>query len=382
MRKKLVYIILLIGGLACKEKYELPYAGPSKGYLVVDGVINSGQGPTAIRLSRTLALVDSVGSRNELRATVRVEGEDNSQYPLMESNGGLYTATQLALNNSVKYRLYIRTTDGKEYVSDYRNVIQTPPIDSVEWVREDGGVQFYINTHDPLNKTLYYRWEYEETWEFHSVYPARLKWIHDPRTLLITKVVPNDADSVPKMFTCWQFAKSTNLLIGSSVKLSRDTIHLPIHFIPEDSWKISVLYSMLLRQFAMSKDGYEFLQRMKKNTEQVGSLFDAQPSELVGNIHCVSNPAEPVIGFIETASMHEKRIFIRRSQVPDWKYRMFCEEISVVNTPDSLNERGYMLPTDVASLSPRGDTLRVNVSDPDCVDCRRRGTNKKPPYWP
>ena len=124
MRKKFVYTVLLIAGLACKEKYDLPYAGPSRGYLVVDGIINSGQGPTTIRLSRTLALVDSVGSRTELRAIVRVEGEDNSKFPLIESTGGIYSAPQLALNNSIKYRLYIRTTDGKEYISDYRNVIQ------------------------------------------------------------------------------------------------------------------------------------------------------------------------------------------------------------------------------------------------------------------
>src|SRR5688572_25707393 len=157
MRKKFVYTVLLIAGLACKEKYDLPYAGPSRGYLVVDGIINSGQGPTTIRLSRTLALVDSVGSRTELRAIVRVEGEDNSKFPLIESTGGIYSAPQLALNNSIKYRLYIRTTDGKEYISDYRNVIQTPPIDSLQWVREEDGLQFFINTHDPQNKTFYYR---------------------------------------------------------------------------------------------------------------------------------------------------------------------------------------------------------------------------------
>jgi hypothetical protein len=382
MRKLIIYILILVtASTACKEKYVLPGGSPQTGYLVIDGVINSGQGSTTLRLTRTLGLVDSVAFRHESDANVRVEGDDNSTHPLNELQDGVYHHPQLALNGSVKYRLHINTRDGREYISDYSPVMRTPPIDSISWERPEEGVLIYVNTHDPQNKTLYYRWEYEETWQFHSAFASNIQFKRGPNGDPYD-VEPRDPVESQRMYTCWKSENSTNLLIGSSARLSRDTIHLPLLMVPAGSWKISAIYSILVRQYATSRAGYEFLQRMKKNTEQVGSLFDAQPSELTGNVRCVSDPSEPVIGFVDVADAQVKRIFIRRGEVSPWNYRQPCTEESILNHPDTLVVFGYQIPTTVALTSPRGDTVRIFVSQPDCVDCRLRGTDIKPSFWP
>jgi hypothetical protein len=381
MRKIILYLFLLTVIAACKEKYDLPYAGPAAGYLVIDGVINSGSGPTTLRLTRSLALVDSVAFRFVTSAIVRVEGEDNSSQSLTESSGGVYSSPQLTFNDAVKYRLHINTPDGKEYISDYVPVMRTPDIDSISWEKEEDGVVIFVNTHDAQNKTLYYRWEYEETWEIHSDYYSLLIFETD-QDGNPTDVDPRDQVESQQMYTCYPNSRSVNLLIGSSAKLSRDTIHLPIQKIPQADVKISVLYSILVRQYALSRGGFEYLQRMKKNTEQVGSLFDAQPSELVGNIKCVTDPAEPVIGYVDIADAKLKRTFIKRSEVLPWDYRTGCYETEVVNFPDSLELWATFIPTTVAKTSPLGDTLAVFVSPPECADCRLRGTHIKPSFWP
>ncbi len=381
MKRIILYCFLLTIAAACKEKYVLPGGSPTTGYLVIDGVINSGQGPTTLHLTRTLGLVDSVNFRNETGANVRVEGEDNTSYPLIEFREGRYNSPQLPLNGNVKYRLHINTSDGREYVSDYSPVMRTPPIDSISWERPNDDVLFFINTHDPQDNTRYYRWEYEETWQFHSSYESYLQYVYNSFGEPI-KVEPRDYAETVMMYTCWQGGNSTNLLIGSSARLSRDTIHLPLLLIPNGSWKISAMYSILVRQYAVSKGGYEFLQRMKKNTEQVGSLFDAQPSELRGNVRCVTDPRELVIGYVDIADAQEKRIFVRRSQVSPWNYRQPCVEENILNVPDTLAVYASYIPTNVALLSNRGDTLRIFASLPDCVDCRFRGTPVKPSFWP
>lgn len=381
MRKIFIGIVLWAATAACKEKYDLPYTGPAAGYLVVDGVINSGQGPTSFRITRTVALVDSVNIRNEVLAHVEVEGEDNSHQVLSETSPGLYRADQLTLQDGVKYRLRIQTDDGKVYLSDYRPARKTPAIDSLPWERTDDGLTLFVNTHDPQNNTHYYRWEFEETWEFHSSFWSLIRYEYDGPDRVID-VDPRPASEAEKMYKCWQSSRSTAILIGSSTKLSRDTIHLPFHFIERPSWKLSVLYSILVRQYAISREGYEFLQRMKKNTEQVGTLFDAQPSELVGNIRCESDPSEPVIGFVEVTEAKEKRIFIRNAEVAPWVYSTGCQQLNVPNDPDSLTEWRAMMPTDVSELSMRGDTLRIFIAAPVCVDCTMRGTNTKPDFWP
>lgn len=379
MRRALLYILLLTAFGACKEKYDLPYSGPATGYLVVDGTINSGQGPTNIRITRTLALVDSIAFRNETGAAVVVEGENNTQFPLFESGSGVYSNPQLNLQQDVSYRLRIQTSEGKVYHSEFTPNKKTPEIDDISWERSDRGVELYIDTHDPQDNTRYYKWDYEETWEFHSAYLSMLTYVYNAFGEPVN-VAERPYDEIMKMYTCWQRESSSNILVGSSAKLSRDTIHLPLKYVENDSWKISVLYSILVRQHALSAAGYEFLQRMKKNTEQVGSLFDAQPSELVGNIKSDEDPQETVIGFVEVSEAKEKRIFIRRNQVIPWNYRQGCVEESILNHPDSL--RGGLIPTSPHILSPFGAVIRFYASAPFCVDCRTRGSNVKPSFWP
>ena len=381
MKKIILYAFFLTIAAACKEKYVLPGGSPSTGYLVIDGVINSGQGPTTLRLTRTLGLVDSVAFRFEEGANVRVEGEDNSTHLLMQQSPGVYYNPQLTLNDDVKYRLHVNTADGREYVSDYSPVLNTPPIDSISWERPEDNVLLFINTHDPENNTWYYRWEYEETWQFHSAFRSHLEYLYDGRGQPYN-VGPRDPAETDAMFTCWSGETSANLHIGSSARLMRDTIHLPLLLIPQGSWKIGVLYSILVRQYAVSRAGYEFLQRMKKNTEQVGSLFDAQPSELRGNVRCVTDPKEPVIGFVDIADAQEKRLFIKRSEVSPWNYRQACIEENALNQRDTLAYYASYIPTSVAEYNSRGDTVRIFVTLPDCADCRLRGTPIKPSFWP
>jgi hypothetical protein len=378
--RKLAYCCLTILLLCCKEKYDAPVKVPVTGYLVIEGYV-SANGPAELHISRSIPLNDTARLINETLAKVQLQGKDNTTYALGESAGGMYTNTQLTLNNSLQYRLYIKTKDGKEYASDYVNVKTAPAIDSVGWLRENGGLQFYINTHDPKNNTWYYRWETEETWEFHSSYLSALDFNRNPVSNRIIGVKWRRPDMLPEYswYTCWKNENSTNIILGSSAKLSIDSIHKSLVYIEPGSWKLSVLYSLLVKQYALSKEEYEFLSKMKSNTEETGSIFGHQPSELKGNIHCLTNAAEPVIGYFGIANRQEKRIWIRQSDVPDWRYYMQCESYEVpVDSAEYY--QGYM-PTMPVTYGPAGIETYLGVV-PVCVDCRIRGTNVKPSFWP
>lgn len=381
--KKLLYSCIVLLGLGCKERFEPPVTQPVNGYLVVDGTINSGTGPTNVRLSRAISLADSIQQRNEYNAIVRVEGEDNTQQPLSEISPGLYSSPQLTISPNVKYRLYIKTSEGKEYRSDFADAIKTPLIDSIRWEQTANGLDIYINAHDPQNNTRYYRWEWVETWEFHSSYTSQLDYLKNSAGEYIEvdfKYPDKSADT--NIYVCWNTLYSTNILIGSTAKLARDSVDLPIHFIPRASKKISVLYSILVKQHALSRNGHEFLSRMKKNTESTGTLFDAQPSELVGNIHAVNDPLEVVIGYVDVADIHEKRIFIRPADLDNWGYRSGCSEQLIVNHPDSIRIYSYLTPTMVAETTMAGTIKTFYGSDPHCVICTLSGVHEKPPFWP
>jgi hypothetical protein len=319
---------------------------------------------------------------NETLAKVQLQGRDNSIYNFTEAAGGNYTFTQLNLNASQQYRLYIKTREGKEYASDYVKVKIAPPIDSVRWIRENGGgMQIYVNTHDPKNNTWYYRWTTEETWEFHSVFYTSITYSRDATNRINgVKWRRPDGQVEPKLFTCWKGENSTSLILGSSARLSVDSIYKPLIFIPYSSWKLSVLYSLMVKQYALSKEEYEFLAKMKTNSEETGNVFGRQPSELKGNIHCLSNPAEPVIGYIGIANRQEKRIWISRSDVPDWRYSMQCETHDV--SRDSAEFYSNFTPTSPTEIDAFGVIQFYVAATPSCVDCTLRGSNVKPSFWP
>lgn len=389
MKKALAAILIIILFGTCKEKYVSPANTPETGYLVVEGVISAGTGLTNIVLKRTTKL-DSITIVYEKGATVFVEGEDNTKFNLQESSTGNYNSSGLGLNNAIKYRLNILTLDGKKYQSDFVPVQSTPPIDSISLKQDSLGAHFFINTHDPTNHTKYYQWDYTETWEYHSPYSTLLKYeeINTPQGIRY-KLVFRDPILVSfdtTIIKCWQSNYSKNILIGSTVSLNENKINLPLNFIPTGSIKMAVLYSINTRQYSLSEGKYFFLQKMKKNTESTGSVFDAQPSELVGNIHCITNPSDPVIGYVDICQIQEKRIFISNSQLPKWNYETPCRQIEILNTLDSITyaHTQGLVATTTASIGipgPFGHPGTYYFTTPECLDCTLTGTNKRPPFW-
>jgi hypothetical protein len=382
-RKKILWCVAwLLAGLSCRDPYNPPIITKDYNYLVVEGFIDNGTTPTHIRLTRTRRLGLESRIVPEFKAQVCVIGEGTESYTFSEGDEGDYFTT-LTLDNAKQYKLHIKTADGGEYLSDPVSLRKSPPIDSVYWQKNPGEVNIYLTTHDPQNNTKYYRWEYEETWQYHMYDTSFFEF--KPNLL---KVVPRDT---PLVNVCWRTTPSTNILLGSTIKYTEDLISgFPLVKITEnsvDAWKLADLYSILVKQYAFTKEAFAYWQNMKKNTEQMGTIFDPQPSELKGNIHCVSNPTEIVVGYISGGTSESKRIFIK---VPRWTYEVPCSD----STQRRLQKLEMFLPADTIGpfIEPYVPMREVKVgnivigyqsADYICADCRAyKGINRKPSYWP
>ena len=114
-----------------------------------------------------------------------------------------------------------------------------------------------------------------------------------------------------QVFRCWTIDTSEEIFLFSTAGLSSDVVfENPLVHIPYASQQLSVVYSILVTQYALTKEAYEFWQNLKKNTEQLGTIFDPQPFADYGNMHCLSDPQEPVIGFISACTTQQQRIYI------------------------------------------------------------------------
>ena len=371
-----VFVLILVSGFGCRQVYTPPNTGANVHYLVVDGIIVSGNDTTVINLSRAQPISDSIYyfmPIPETGASVSLTGTGGDSYVLPETSPGRYAISQLFLNNAESYRLKIMTTDGKQYLSDSIPIIQTPPIDSVSWVEQNDGVHIYVNTHDPRNNTRYYRWKYTQTWQYQATYGSEYYYQNG-------EVIPRDTNQY--VFNCWQTNQSTSLLIGSSADLTQDLISLqPLVVIPQGSQALSLKYSIQVEQFALSSASYSYWQLLLQNTEQQGSLFDPLPSQLPGNIHNISNPAEPVLGFVGASTLQSERIFINNSQLPTWGYIPLRGCALYLVPPDSF---AFYFGIGYVPVTPNPPPVGGYYSAfSECVDCTLQGgTNVRPSFWP
>lgn len=391
--EKLILGVLIFTG--CKKPYNPPVITAPNSYLVVEGYIAPGADSTIIKLSRTVGLLNK-GSKNPLTgAIVTVESDQNNSYPLTEGRHGQYFSPGLNLDITKKYRLRIKTADNQQYLSDFVAVKNSPPVDSVTYQVKNNGIEIYVNAHDPNNSTRYYRWDYIETWRFHSAYNSF--WKSNGDTVLLRDVI-ND-----QIYTCWRSDTPSTIVLGSSAKLARDVIAAnPVTFVPSTSIKLGNEYSVLIRQYALTADAYSFWQNLKKTSEQLGSIFDAQPSQINGNIHCITNPSQPVIGYVTVGAVSSNRLFVFNRDLPAWppvKDVPDCDSMGylyqyhdkgsgfIINQVDQyINyHRGAthpLIPLD--GIFPKMGLFKIlgfTAADSICVDCTMRGTNKQPSYW-
>jgi hypothetical protein len=382
-----VFCLLITVIIACKKLINTPVTNTSYNYLVVNGFINSGD-TTTINLSRTVKLSDSVGYVPELNATVSIEGSQSGTYNLLSAGKGNYKSAPVTLSSGQNYRLKIITGNGKQYVSDYVPVKNSPPIDSISYVAGATGVQINANTHDASNITRYYKWDYKETYIIHSAYYSHYIVVNHDTTAV------RSADQ--QIYQCWASDTSSSIVLGSSAALSKDVISSQaITLVPSTSDKIHIRYSILVNQLALTADAFNYYQQLQKNTEQIGTIFDAQPSALSGNIYCVNTPSEIVIGYITAGAATQSRIFIDSSNLPHYTVAnnapcpldtLLYRRVIIFPTGGGSVQRevhdliypGNQIPVDKVGDYPTGG---FSAAFPMCVDCTLRGTNKQPTFW-
>lgn len=372
---KYYFLMLIAGmGLQCVKPYNPPVLKSGNNYLVVDGFINTGANQsTTITLGRSRNLTDStIISQPELNASVSIRSDNGNIYPLVANGDGIYTSAPLNLDNTKTYQLVIATSNGDQYNSDLVAGIQTPAIDSLTW-EQPNDLGIYLYTHDPLNKTHYYKWTYTETWQYNS----RLSTLYSVANNLIFI-----CDTTNQIDSCWKNGMSTDVLIGSSVALSQDVIdHQQINIIPQNDERLGTRYSMLVTQTGISPEAYQYWQIVQENSQNRGGLFDLQPGQLNGNIHSLSNPNEPVIGFVSVATSQQLRIFITNKELNNWMIdQSDCALTFIPQNSVDFRIYDYEDPEYAPWYFKTDGTIAI--AHKECLDCRMHdGINKRPAYW-
>ncbi|GAB3231382.1 hypothetical protein GCM10027346_17820 [Hymenobacter seoulensis] len=371
----LIWLLVALTLPSCLDPFEPEVEGTPEGYLVVGGFINL-NGITTIRLSRAQGVANAAAAAPETKATVTVWDDAGASFALSEQAPGSYSSALLTLSDARKYQVRLRTSAGREYASELVVAKSAPPIDSISWAVENRGVQLYVNSHNPTNNSRYYRWTYAETWEFQSAFRSSIEYVNG-----------TIQERTEDIYRCWGSANSNTLLLSNTVRLSEDVVsEFPLVLLPRNSVKLRYKYSVLVRQYALTPEEYAYWELLKANTESLGGLFDPQPTQLTGNVRCLTDAAEPVIGYIGAGAVTEKRLFIASTELPDIRYETGyggCRDIDTVLVKDASTAFASpaYLPLYNIYIPQTSILIGYAAATAECTDCRRRGTNVRPDFW-
>ncbi len=366
-----IYIRLLFSGLllsavgSCIDPFNPPEINNTDTYLVFDGYVQvNGTDTSWIRLSRTQNVHDLSRPVMEKNALVTVENESGEVFTFLPASqgDGLYYLPPISLDANKNYRLSVSLLNGKAYQSDWQRFSVSPPIDSVTYTLNGrDGIQIYVHTHDPANQTRFYKWTFEETWEYRTPLNSYLEIIDET---VVEREVPINR--------CWSHNTATNINLFTTAALSQDLVRShPITYVPASTNKLLQGYSIIVHQHALTREGYDYWTELARNNETNGSIFDPFPSQLSGNIKSVSDPKEKVFGFFSGGVTRSERIFLTEylGRYPQ------CPEVDTLGLEEIL-KTNYMIVQDIPM------TPTYIVAPAHCVDCRLQGgTLDRPSFW-
>ncbi|MBK7408927.1 MAG: DUF4249 family protein [Saprospirales bacterium] len=233
------------------------------------------------------------------------------------------------------------------------------------------GYQFYLDASLQNEENSYFLWKLTETYKFNvdffipSYYAGQILPFPNPDSL----------------FTCYKTEDVKDIFTFNTERLTAPQIQgLPLHYVDTGTRKLFLRYSLLIKQYSISKEANEFWENIKKQNSGLGALYAIQPFQIRGNIRNVLDEEEVVLGYFMAAGYTENRIFVNRPPGVAFHYPK-CE----------IGEPG---PFDLAPLwHSKPSSWPIYLSqDPDggaikvlsklCVDCRAHGAAlEKPDFW-
>ncbi len=310
--KKYPPFLILLLLTACIDPFEIGEDLQGTPLLVVDGKITNQAGPHQVALRYSSTTLDGFESPAISGAQVTITNQEGQEIILTEAEPGVYYSDESIRGQAGDtYQLHITLPDGKRYASQPETMPAVTAIDSLYAVVESRtalstlntlvdrwGLQIYVNSGSNSTMPGFYRWEWEDTYQIAS-----------PLTLPPPSSLPS---------TCWLSSRGLrDINIASTQRLARDVVERqPITFVSKRGFKLQVRYSILVRQYSLSRNTYTYWSRIKEQIEGAGSVFDPPPAQIAGNIYHVDDQNEIVLGYFQASSVTERRFFIRRSEVP------------------------------------------------------------------
>lgn len=397
-----LFLVFLLA--TCIEPYK-PKLEEYNSLLVVEGMITNANTSNTIRLSRSFQNENT--SQTAINdASVSISDDGGSIFMLKSKGNGIYKTDSLLFTGVVgrTYVLHITTIEDEEYESSPVLMQPVPEIDSIYFKKDQKlinnnsetceGITIYLDSKTG-DRGKYYRWSYDETWKFRVPYPKVFDYVHtaDPD-------LPRFDQLKDPKETCWKKSKSDGIFLRSVRDDESGMIEKqPVCFIASgESDRLMVQYSILVKQYSISKDEFEFWNNLKKVNNAGSDIFARVPFSVTSNIHCITNPGAKVLGFFQVSAISQKRKNISFNEIAPlglpfysyscrtWQFDPKFFDTPCMCPPKTWDDVYWYLCivsnyTFIRPIYSGRKLIYLEFTRPECGDCELTGSHTEPDFW-
>ncbi|MGE4288218.1 MAG: DUF4249 domain-containing protein [Salinivirgaceae bacterium] len=388
-KKELMFflgLVCLVIVVSCIEPFFINDEVGFEPVLVVDALITDEHEEQQIVISETTSLIE-YSMHAVHNCQVVVSDKDGNEFTFTENfNQGNYQGTIpfefLVPGNA--FKIVIQTSAGKLYESDFEAMTSCAEIDSVYYdfqvdtnevskLAESVGLQFYVDLRTHESDSKFYRWQVDETYEYHSTWPIDLYWDGEE----FKSEGPNYS-----FFTCYKNESVKRIYTATTKNVDLEYLKYPLNFVDNSTQKLYWRYSLFVKQLSITEEAYAYWKLLAANSQESGGLIDNQPASIKGNIKCVSHPDENVLGYFSVSSVSAKRIFTKDELRLYHSDEVFCRQFTRDNVGDFFQKLTEdQLPYYMAPV-PEGNSPDLYFANQDCFDCRMKGGSPEvPEIW-
>lgn len=387
------YITLII--FSCVEPFRPEITNnDSENQLVVEGRVTDETAPFRVRLTRPDIVYNYQNQYNFRPVTdaiVNISDIKGNVFPLYYTDNGWYETEDKNLRGvpGNTYILNITGSNGMQYESSPELLAEVPPIDSIYYEENEQiyyadkelitekWLTIYLDIRSYSDEISYFKWEFDETWEFNMPQYIRVVKHKSIEGRIIDSAFMTWVYIPSEQFHCWTSETTRSILVKSTGDLESGQISkFKIKAISPEDDRLSIRYSILVRQYVLDKELYHYFKTLESLNQTNGGLYDHQPAPVYGNITCCSENNN-ALGYFLVSAVRTKRIFIKNT------------EISVGTGHSAYSGCGWEYPPLPLDYYFYGNIIEgiydegvaVLSKNHYCTDCRERGTSRKPDFW-
>ncbi len=386
------FVTVIVLSVSCIEQFTPDLKdGYLQQLLVVEGQITNEIGPFKVRLTNSVSVYSDPNILNKdhpvYGADVQIYDDKGNTFDLYEGENGWYETENKQLKGIIgnTYTLNFATSDGKQYESSPVRMLNTPDIESIHFDEiqrthfdekepyDENWLNILVDCKRPVDENIYLRWEFEETWMF--VMPLYISVDHGtgpgaPPASMET------IDIDDKKKTCWVTEPSREILVESPVAYQGNRVrNFVLQTIGPSSDRLNIKYSMLVKQFGISREFYSLFKKLREANKESGGIYSKMPGQVFGNITCC-NSGEKALGYFFASAVKTRRVFIDRFEHDVSKGSAYGS--CGWTTDPSGVEKVYLYGI---YEDENGIDQKVWSTSNYCTDCRKRGPNVKPDFW-